>query len=55
MFLSNNRASFHLRRKKSLVKHQKVSKYLQLIVDVEFEHLQRRYQNLLDQSPNQPE
>ena len=26
-FISNNRASFHLWRKESLVKHQKVSKY----------------------------
>ena len=25
------------------------------LLDVEFEHLQRRYQHLLDQSPNQPE
>ena len=25
------------------------------LLDVEFEHLQRRYQDLLDQSPNQPE
>ena len=27
MFISNNRPSFHLRRKKNLIKHQKVSKY----------------------------
>ena len=27
MFISNNRASFHLRWKESLVKHRKVSKY----------------------------
>ena len=27
MFISTNRASFHLRRKENLVKHQKVSKY----------------------------
>ena len=25
------------------------------LLDVKFEHLQRRYQHLLDQSPNQPE
>ena len=25
------------------------------LLDVEFEHLQQRYQHLLDQSPNQPE
>ena len=27
MFITNNRASFQLRRKEDLVKHQKVSKY----------------------------
>ena len=27
MFITNNRASFHLGRKENLVKHQKVSKY----------------------------
>ena len=27
MFISNNRPSFHLWRKKNLVKHQKVSEY----------------------------
>ena len=32
VFLSNNRASFHLWLKKNLVKHQKVSKYYEVIV-----------------------
>ena len=27
MFISKNHASFHLRRKQNLVKHQKLSKY----------------------------
>ena len=27
MFITNKRASFHLRRKENVVKHQKVSKY----------------------------
>ena len=33
MFISNNRASFHLWWKENLVKHQKVSKYYEMIVN----------------------
>ena len=32
MFISNDCASFHLWRKKNLVKHQDVSKYFKMIV-----------------------
>ena len=38
MFISNNRAPLHLRWKESLVKHQKVSKYILIIL--------RLYENL---------
>ena len=32
MFISNNRAAFHLCLKKNLVKHEKVLKYYEIIV-----------------------
>ena len=38
MFITNNNASFHLwlkKKKKKLVKHQKVSKYYAMIVDAQ--------------------